>query len=193
MDIDKKLRELLAEFDEPPGSPSPEMFRHLEKTKPTDDELQGVPTIIKAEKARIEIIEAKVAILQQIVQDLSLKREERKRRVTLYRALIAPISSIPVEILSAIFVHFMEEPTISMIKWRSVVCWISQVNSFWRAVALSTPCLWTTIVCCRHFKASSDVPLTKAWWTGRMASPLHWCCKVSSTTARVDLSRSSGL
>jgi len=189
MDIDKKIRALLAECeDDPPGSASPEMFQRLRNTKSTNEEILLVRASVKTEEARMQSIEAKIFMLQQIVKDLTLKRVETERRLTSYKAIVAPITFIPTEILSEIFVHLMEHPTISRIQWRRVASTISQVNSVWRAVAFDTPRFWSTIVSSRPFRPEIDSPLIKLWLKRAKGFPITFVLQSMGDHGRDEIS-----
>lgn len=105
--------------------------------------------------------------------------------LTLHKALIAPISRLPPEILAEIFLHCVEAkwldipPTISKrsdIRLDKSPCRLAGTCRRWRIIAHSTPRLWSCIaLVLRPKHVKPDVEFTKIWLDRSVASPLSIC------------------
>ncbi|KAK1219370.1 hypothetical protein PQX77_017894 [Marasmius sp. AFHP31] len=101
---------------------------HLSALHEVDEHLQGLHSRKSSLLNEIERIERQIQLAQT-------------RRATLYNDA-APISKLPHELLSFIFLMAREEYTRGSLPLQVIV---SHVSSRWRAVAINTPLLWTDI------------------------------------------------
>ncbi|KAL1755479.1 hypothetical protein FB107DRAFT_262198 [Schizophyllum commune] len=89
-------------------------------------------------------LKSELAVAQEEIKKLTVQQERITRQLDLILSTLAPVRRVPREILSHIFVVFMElsrsnDPT------RLVLRTVAGVCRLWRDVALDTPRLWTQI------------------------------------------------
>ncbi|KAK7048198.1 F-box domain-containing protein [Favolaschia claudopus] len=125
-------------------------------------QLDGTPApeirvLIEDTQAKITSLDSQIATL------IELREEERLSLVAMHYS-IAPIRSVPVELLAHIFVQ-----AVSLDKGNHFkeVMQIAQVCVHWRRVALNTPKLWTGTICISNRKPRNGVSMAaqglKTW------------------------------
>ncbi|TFK63593.1 hypothetical protein BDN72DRAFT_847461 [Pluteus cervinus] len=93
-------------------------------------------------------------IREKIDQEV-LQLKERISVLNTFRNTLAPVSGLPTEVLSEIFLHLLKDTSIFEIGWNPVdPVTVTRVCRRWRHTALTIPQLWATIADKR-----SDVPI----------------------------------
>ncbi|KAJ6451607.1 hypothetical protein C8R45DRAFT_1124652 [Mycena sanguinolenta] len=105
------------------------VFERTERTK----------HLLKADVERIiEESELNLTSLDSQIDALTELRDSQRADVLALRYIISPIRTLPIELLAKIFDLAIEDPTHIKDVYR-----ISQISSYWRRVAHSTPHLWS--------------------------------------------------
>ncbi|KAF9254886.1 hypothetical protein L218DRAFT_912886 [Marasmius fiardii PR-910] len=78
------------------------------------------------------------------IMGLETKRDWLKRTITRYRSLLAPIRTLPPEVLGNIFAFCCEENTLDVDRPPPVIT-LSVVCAQWREIVVSTPSLWSSL------------------------------------------------
>ncbi|KAJ7757665.1 hypothetical protein B0H16DRAFT_1537404 [Mycena metata] len=138
----------------PPVEPS--SLDHLLETNdpPSDVELRASRKSLFSEKRRLQLLQQTI-ILIRILADLERQRDESKAKIRRHVSILSPLRQLPPEILRKIF--WLSVPPIR--EMETIVTdggkrfgirdspWVlAHVCSRWRAVALSFPSLWKTII-----------------------------------------------
>ncbi|KAK7048197.1 F-box domain-containing protein [Favolaschia claudopus] len=114
----------------------------------------------------IEDTQAKITSLDSQIASLFEQREEERLSLAAMQYSIAPIRSVPVELLAHIFVQTVSLDTRNHFK---EVMQIAQVCDHWRRVALNTPKLWTGTIYISNRKPRNGVSMAaqglKTWLT----------------------------
>lgn len=130
-------------------------------------------------------LEDRIVRIETFLQTLREQQDVLETEISLHKALVAPISRMPPEILADIFTCCVEArwldipPTIarrSDIRLDKSPCRLSSICRRWRTIAHSTPKLWTCIALVlrpKHLKL--DVVFVTAWLARSGGSPLSIC------------------
>ncbi|KAF9462679.1 hypothetical protein BDZ94DRAFT_1260495 [Collybia nuda] len=125
---------------------------------PSNDEIKEIHNLIIDPINQITQVNAEIARLHGIIDQLSLKRTELHIYVSGHEALITPMRRLPQELLQEIFVHCLPTHHNPVMSCREAPLLLGRVCSQWRTVSRSTPRLWSSI----HITVVVDVPP----WTG---------------------------
>ncbi|KAJ7720940.1 hypothetical protein B0H16DRAFT_380780 [Mycena metata] len=110
---------------------------------PQDGAEFGHRTALAADRARIAAIEAKILELERSLYSLNEEKDILQGRLDAYTY---PVLTLPNEIVSEIFVHFLPiYPEAPPIIGRSSPNVLGQICRKWRGIALRTPALWRGI------------------------------------------------
>ncbi|KAL1746448.1 hypothetical protein HDZ31DRAFT_34166 [Schizophyllum fasciatum] len=91
-------------------------------------------------------ISSQLSRIDAEILQLSLLRRRLSDQLDLNQSLVAPIRRLPYELLSSIFIHFATDTISGLCEQpRQTTRTVASVCSAWRAVARSTPQLWTRI------------------------------------------------
>jgi hypothetical protein len=133
-----------------PTSPVPNLLRGHCVASPS--EAQMIHDSISSVRLRITQLVDEMICLKDIFNELARKRDALESYIKIHLSLFAPVRSLPVEILSEIFLHLEDTATPdTTCKWcfrppklNKTPMLLGNVCSRWRAVALSTPSLWAS-------------------------------------------------
>ncbi|KAJ7487329.1 hypothetical protein B0H11DRAFT_2278889 [Mycena galericulata] len=96
-----------------------------------------------ATRARISELDNKIETLQRSIEALRSERDRFKEELATYKY---PVLSLPAEIVSEIFTHFLPAyPERSLLVGSVTPSFLCRVCRQWRNAALSTPTLWSAI------------------------------------------------
>ncbi|KAJ7641223.1 hypothetical protein FB45DRAFT_1053788 [Roridomyces roridus] len=96
-----------------------------------------------ADRARVVAIDAEIREFQERVRVLQLEREPCKRRLDAYKY---PVLTLPNEITSEIFIHFLPPyPDCPPLRGPESPTTLTHICRQWREIALATPKLWRAI------------------------------------------------
>ncbi|KAJ7707236.1 hypothetical protein B0H16DRAFT_1438821 [Mycena metata] len=104
---------------------------------------QSERTTLAADRARIAVIQAKILELERSLSSLNEEKDILQDRLGAYTF---PVLTLPNEIVSEIFVHFLPVyPDVPPIIGRTSPNVLGQICRRWRDIALGTPALWRGI------------------------------------------------
>ncbi|KAJ7759175.1 hypothetical protein B0H16DRAFT_1885093 [Mycena metata] len=129
-------------------SPCSEFLRsnHL----PPDAILSNVRREIVIAESGMKEIQEQVCGLKRVLDDLELRRRELQNFVATHKQVLAPIRTLPNEILSEIFMQYVEH--------RKTGAWlIARVCRSWRETAIASPRLWNRICILTSFGHRANV------------------------------------
>ncbi|KAL1725510.1 hypothetical protein EV714DRAFT_221171, partial [Schizophyllum commune] len=119
-----------------------EAFRNGPAYSPSD------PGLGRSVAQSIEVFEQGEAILRPIsngLQDLEDLLDRAKRQKNLNKAFVAPVRRLPPELLSQIFLIVVADHHLLRLRDVRLCRSFARVCSAWRAVALDTPQLWSSV------------------------------------------------
>ncbi|KIM76273.1 hypothetical protein PILCRDRAFT_52577, partial [Piloderma croceum F 1598] len=109
----------------------------------SESRAQMICDMISAVQADISRLDGKITRLQAVLDGLTNKRDALQTYTHSHTALVAPIRRLPPEVLLEIFLHYNNENNISDFQLNTAPLLLGSMCSRWRAIALSTPRLWT--------------------------------------------------
>ncbi|KAJ6456085.1 hypothetical protein C8R45DRAFT_580954 [Mycena sanguinolenta] len=125
---------------------------------PLDSQIPVLQDFISKGCARMATLETKIALLKSSLDKLVQQKDELAAEIRMHENALSPLRRMPTEILSHIFTYTLppHEPDAESAPWT-----VSAICARWRAIAVSDPCLWTTI---RHdltLKRGEDTDVLK--------------------------------
>lgn len=132
-----------------PISPVPDLLRGHYVASPS--EAQVIHETISTTRVHIAQLAGEMVRLQGILDELARKRDALESYTEIHISLLTPVRSLPVEILSEIFLRIRDATTpdtthgewnIRSPKLNKTPLLLGSVCSKWRTVTLSTPSLW---------------------------------------------------
>ncbi|KAJ7493153.1 hypothetical protein B0H11DRAFT_2005139, partial [Mycena galericulata] len=125
-----------------------------------------------ADRARIAELDSEITALEHVLRKLHKQRKRVQTRLDAYKY---PVLTLPNEIVSEIFNHFLPEyplcaPAIGLLSPTQ----LTHICRQWRDIALSTPTLWRAISMSLHgnHTVSSQVLLLETWLARSRSSPV---------------------
>jgi len=125
--------------------------------------------------AALEHLDSEAENSRAILRQLISERDETHHILETHRALLSPIRRIPTEMLSEIFNHCLSRDKYLSPRPDKPPLLLAQVSKTWRAVALSTPQLWTSIsISLSPTSAHPDPHLIQQWIDRSGSRPLSF-------------------
>ncbi|KAJ7286323.1 hypothetical protein C8J57DRAFT_661924 [Mycena rebaudengoi] len=148
---------------------------------------ESVRILIQESESNILDIDAKIAHFSSQIRNLVCLRQLERTKIATLCAVAAPIRRLPTELLTDIFLLFIEDYVhFTSVNCRRAVLGLSQVSPYWRRVAHSTPRLWIFLYLRPKSKPTEDyLSSTKAWM--ERSSPLPVSVHVGTTPPAMDL------
>ena len=105
------------------------------------------------QQCKLDLLSIKILEAQAVLDKLLSEEAEAIRIRDACRALLSPIHGLPFELLSVIFLFCLPDDLFIMPKKRQGPLLLTQVCSWWRTIALSTPELWSSLRVVYHIKS----------------------------------------
>lgn len=121
---------------------------------PSENEIDEILNLLVDPINQLVQIDTKIARLQNIIDQLSLKRTQLHTDIAGHRALITPMRRIPQELLQEIFIRCLPAHHNAVMSCREAPLLLGRVCGQWRRVSRSTPRLWSSI----HLSITVDEP-----------------------------------
>ncbi|KAJ7641198.1 hypothetical protein FB45DRAFT_1124739 [Roridomyces roridus] len=114
-----------------------------------------------ADRARVAAIDTEVSELEERIRVLQLEREPCKRRLDAY---IYPVLTLPNEITSEIFIHFLPPyPACPRLRGLESPTSLTHICRQWREIALATPKLWRAFSTFCTGKEAAQARVVQTW------------------------------
>ncbi|KAJ7080559.1 hypothetical protein C8R43DRAFT_1115594 [Mycena crocata] len=99
--------------------------------------------VLEADRTRLKAVEAEMLALERALTLLRTERSTIQGRIDAYKY---PVLTLPNEIVSEIFIHFLPAyPDCPSMTGRFSPTFLTQICRKWQAIALTTPALWRAI------------------------------------------------
>ncbi|KAK0447032.1 uncharacterized protein EV420DRAFT_887098 [Desarmillaria tabescens] len=121
---------------------------------PTDDECAEFENIISNGDSHISHLDQRLSQVQKLISDLTTEKGIVRKRIAASKRIMNPVRKVPYDVLEQIFSCAADEEDVmdtpaacpsDSLDLRHFHWAISRVCSTWRAAALSTTRLWSTI------------------------------------------------
>ncbi|KAH9475161.1 hypothetical protein JR316_0012272 [Psilocybe cubensis] len=140
-------QEFLKNNDPPPDEVLQRVKAHLHIARPAKDEA--------LKRAYLDL-----ETLEERMEDMELKLQEHETSLFLYKSILSPARRIPIDILHHIFYRCLPAQRNPLMSSYEAPMVLTQVCRTWRAIALSSPRLWSkihiTYAYSSKLKANSD-------------------------------------
>jgi hypothetical protein len=127
-------------------------------TVPSDAECQRIHDLLSDPRRQCADLTEQIARLQKSLNDLTRDRNELQSFIDAHLALVSPARRLPDDVIREIFVAALQVPSRNCVMSATepplLLCHISRA---WRALALSTPQLWTSV----HIAVSTGLQLER--------------------------------
>ncbi|KAJ6599303.1 hypothetical protein DFH09DRAFT_1303817 [Mycena vulgaris] len=121
--------------------------RHLLHTNfvPSDIQCDGIRALLSESLKSLDEMDAEITRLRATLAKLVQQREQIWADISAHQAIITPARRLPRDIIQEIFVACLPTDRNSVIVLSDAPILLGQICSAWRVIALSTPCLWSSL------------------------------------------------
>ncbi|KAJ7906828.1 hypothetical protein B0H13DRAFT_1716163 [Mycena leptocephala] len=127
---------------------------------PTDDEVAEIKAFLIEPALRLKQLDDEISDLQRAIDKLRAERESLVADVKAHRALISPVRRLPLDIIQEIFVACLPTQRNCVMSASEPPILLGRICSFWRAISLSTPRLWTCLHVVEPTRSPPDSNMT---------------------------------
>ncbi|KAJ7087031.1 hypothetical protein C8R43DRAFT_1173909 [Mycena crocata] len=129
--------------------------------------------VLDADRARLEDVEAEMLTMLGLKLAFNLLRMERSSIQGRLSAYKYPVLTLPNEIVSEIFLHFLPAyPDCPTMTGPLSPTLLTHICRKWRQIALNTPSLWRAIPFPLDLDPSQRVPMLQSWLSRSRVCPL---------------------
>ncbi|KAF8894480.1 hypothetical protein BD779DRAFT_1668983 [Infundibulicybe gibba] len=149
-----------------------------------------VHSILERKKADLSRLNLEIWNAQALLHNLIHERDQALKYVDAHRALLAPISQMPLDVMIEIFTHCLPKGPYIRPDPRSAPLLLAQVCSAWRHVVLSTPKLWKSLAIQLYSRNSGrGMALTNSWLSRTGGYPISLFAAMTGDEAAGELLR----
>ncbi|KAF7298542.1 F-box domain-containing protein [Mycena indigotica] len=112
-------------------------------TVPTDEQCDEIRAYLQSYNSRLDELHTEVARLEKLLSVVMHERDELTDFLASHQALISPMRRIPDDVLCLIFLETLPAHRNTALDAKEGPMLLAGVCSHWRALALSTPKLWS--------------------------------------------------
>ncbi|KAK7022111.1 hypothetical protein R3P38DRAFT_1108722 [Favolaschia claudopus] len=113
---------------------------------PSDAEVLEIRSLLAGPEDDLASLDAEIEAMENALMQLKEKREALKKPIDAHRALISPMRLLPIDILTEIFLTCLPSKHEALIDESEAPLLLGRgICRHWRAVAYSTPALWSSI------------------------------------------------
>ncbi|KAJ7095162.1 hypothetical protein B0H15DRAFT_94819 [Mycena belliarum] len=112
---------------------------------PTDTQHNEIRVFLDESLKNVREMDAEISRLGAQMAHLIEQRENMCNDIDAHQAMITPVRRLPRDILQEIFVACLPTDRNSVITPLDAPMLLGQICSPWRTIALTTPCLWSTL------------------------------------------------
>lgn len=136
-------------------------FTHFFSTNyvPSKHEMDEIHNLLTDPINQLTQLDTEIARLQNIIDQLFLKRTQLHADIVSHKALTTPMRRIPQELLQEIFIHCLPTRHNAVMSSGEAPLLLGRVCSQWRSVSRFTPRLWSSI----HVAVPGNLPWSPPW------------------------------
>ena len=112
---------------------------------PLESTIREVKESLKAPLIELQEIEIEIQRLCELVETMKIKRETIQKRIDDHNVILAPVRRLPLDVLHEIFFHCLPTHRNPIMKSSESPILLTRICRSWRAVALSSPRIWSKI------------------------------------------------
>ena len=112
---------------------------------PSESTISEVKESLKAPVLELWEIEIEIQRLYELVDTMKIKREAIQKRIDDHNIILSPVRRLPQDVLHEIFFHCLPIHRNPIMKSSESPVLLTRICSSWRAIAFSTPRIWSKI------------------------------------------------
>jgi hypothetical protein len=112
---------------------------------PSESTIREVKESLRAPLLELQEIEIEIQRLCELVETMKIKRETIQKRIDDHNVILAPVRRLPLDVLHEIFFHCLATHRNPIMKSSESPVLLTRICSSWRAIALSSPRIWSKI------------------------------------------------
>ena len=112
---------------------------------PSETTKREVKESLKVQLNELQEIDIEIQRLYELVDTMKTKRETIQKRIYDHNIILAPARRLPLDVLHEIFFHCLPAHRNPIMKSSESPLLLTRICSSWRAIALSSPRIWSKI------------------------------------------------
>ena len=112
---------------------------------PSESTIREVKESLKAPLIELQEIEIEIQRLYELVETTKIKRKTIQKRIDDLNIILSPVRRLPPDVLHEIFFHCLPTHRNPIMSSSESPVLLTQICSSWRAIALSSPRIWSKI------------------------------------------------
>ena len=144
---------------------------------PSESTIREVKESLKAPLIELKEIEVDIQRLCELVETMKIKRKTIQKRIDDYNIILSPVRRLPLDVLHEIFFHCLPTHRNPIMSSSEPPVLLTRVCSSWRAIALSSPRIWSKI----HIPLPGDPSCIPGFGITTLETTLNRRCLARST------------
>jgi hypothetical protein len=112
---------------------------------PRESTIREVKESLKAPLIELQEIEIEIQRLCELVETMKIKREAIQKRIDDHNIILSSVRRLPLDVLHEIFFHCLPTHRNPIMSSSESPVLLTRICSSWRAIALSSPRIWSKI------------------------------------------------
>jgi hypothetical protein len=112
---------------------------------PPESTIREVKESLKAPLIELQEIEIEIQRLCELVETMKIKRKAIQKRIDDHNMILSPVRRLPLDVLHEIFFHCLATHRNPIMKSSESPVLLTRIWSSWRAIAFSSPRIWSKI------------------------------------------------
>ncbi|KAJ7062301.1 hypothetical protein C8F01DRAFT_1137114 [Mycena amicta] len=158
---------------------------------PKDEEIQDIKDVIVKGTNRLHQLDSEIAELQKTMDKLVDERQLVHSDIEAHQALLSPLRRVPIDVIREIFVACLPEDRHCVMSAQEAPVLLGRICSSWRAIALSTPSLWSTIHIAEpwlsRYSPATSFPRIATLFAARLEAATEWLSRSGSMPLSISI------
>ena len=126
---------------------------------PSESTIREVKQSLKTPLIELQEIEMEIQRLYELVETMNLKRQGIQKIINDHNIILSPVRRLPLDVLHEIFFHTLPTHRNPIMTCSESPVLLTRICSSWRAVAFSSPRIWSKI----HIPLPGDPSYSRAY------------------------------
>ena len=112
---------------------------------PSESTIRELTESLKAPLNELQEVEAEIQRLGELMETMKMKRQSIQKRINDHTTILSPARRLPPDVLHEIFFHCLPIHHNPIMKSSESPLLLTRICSSWRAIALSSPRIWSKV------------------------------------------------
>ena len=112
---------------------------------PSESTIRELTKSLKAPLNELQEVEAEIQRLGELMETMKMKRQSIQKRINDHTTILSPARRLPPDVLHEIFFHCLPIHHNPIMKSSESPLLLTRICSSWRAIALSSPRIWSKV------------------------------------------------